>query len=205
MLNICFMPFLRWMSPQMSSSRHCFMLYWVNKCKLEGYNSIPKVSYTWQECWNLGSSISVSIFKPELHQTVSLIAFWIIIYLISSLFGSRNHSCHQSAGNNFSLFTGHNYVLSNLSFGWTFYKLLDWTKYWLTAHGRTLIFGSLCLIRMWNWPVIFKIWSDNVGDPLLFLACALHYLYSPFNYVIAYFLNSLEKGLLTGVKVPWCC
>ena len=161
--------------PWMSSSRHCFMLYWVNKCKLEGYNSIPKVSYTWQECWNLGSSISVSIFKPELHQTVSLIAFWIIIYLISSLLGSRNHSCHQSAGNNFSLFTGHMssqifLLVGHFANCWTG-QSIDWQC--MKAHV-----GSSCLIIMWNWPVIFKIWSDTVGDPLLSLACALHYLYS---------------------------
>ena len=47
---------------------------------------------------------------------------WQYISIISSRAISSYSVSDNNAGNNFSIFTGHN-LLSNLSFGWTFYKL----------------------------------------------------------------------------------
>ena len=75
----------------------------------------------------------------------------------------------SSAGNNFSLFTGHMSFQIFLLVG----HLTNWTGhiYWLTTPWRRELkmcwwdVRSSCPIIMWNWPDIFKICSDNVWCP----------------------------------------
>ena len=99
------------------------------------------------------------------------------------------------AGNNFSLFTGNMsfqiFLLVGHFTNWTRYSLLtDKTLKKITQD--VLVRCSVWLIIMWNWQVIFKIWSYNIHWPTVISSTAC--------YLFPEKLDATKKTILVASK-----